>query len=313
MKAKQWLAFLLLGAIWSSSFMWIKLAIQEMSPAAVVAVRVSLGLIFGLVVVRFRGVHWPSSVRGWMPLLVLGLSNMAIPFMLISWGEQTIDSGAAAVLDATVPFFTVILAHFVTKDDSITLPKLFGVGLGFLGVITLVSRDLFSGSSSLAGEFAVVLASVSYAGSAVYARLTTAKTPGLIRSTGPLISASAAMWLVVLITGTPVEVPKLQMTWFALLFLGIVGSGLAFVLLYYLIHEIGPTRTTMVTYIFPLGGLLLGVVALHEPFTWQLAGGAAMIVAGLVGANWSREAAAPKTGRVPASGPMVGRGADCGD
>lgn len=136
------------------------------------------------------------------------------------------------------------------------------------------------------GQAAVVLASIFYAGSAIFVRKTTEDIPGILRSAGPLVSATAIMWLAVFFTQRPVTIPQLGITWAALLFLGILGSGFAFVLAYYLIHEIGPTRATMVTYLFPLGGVILGVTFLHEQLTWQLIIGAALIIVSLVIANW---------------------------
>jgi drug/metabolite transporter (DMT)-like permease len=119
----------------------------------------------------------------------------------------------------------------------------------------------------------------------VYARKTTEATPGIVRSVGPLISATAVMWLATFLLESPVEIPQLGITWISLLFLGILGSGVAFIMLYYLIHEIGPTRTSMVTYLFPLGGVILGVAFLNEELSWQLMVGAVLIILSLVVAN----------------------------
>jgi len=213
------------------------------------------------------------------------MTNIAIPFFLISWGEQSIDSAVASILDATVPLFTILIAHYLLRDDKMTIPKVLGLLMGFAGVVVLMSKDMGASLGSLLGQFAVVLASVFYALSAVYARKTTEDTPGITRSVGPLISATAVMWLATVWVESPVEIPQLTITWIALLFLGILGSGVAFIMLYYLIHEIGPTRTTMVTYLFPLGGVILGVAFLHEELSWQLLAGAALIVLSLVVAN----------------------------
>jgi drug/metabolite transporter (DMT)-like permease len=147
-------------------------------------------------------------------------------------------------------------------------------------------KDLFHAStSSLLGQPAVILASVFYAVNSVYIRRTTEDMPGSVRSTGPLISASAIMWVATFLFERPVEIPQLGITWVALLWLGILGSGLAFAMASYLIHEIGPTRTTMVTYLFPLGGVPLGVTFLNEQLSWQLITGAILIVLSLVAAN----------------------------
>src|SRR5215510_14594811 len=122
MKLKHWVLFILLGAIWSSSFMWIKIAIREVGPVTLVAFRVSFGLLFGIVVILLQRVQLPRDLKTWATLLLLGLTNIAIPFFLISWGEQTIDSAVASILDATVPLFAIVLAHFLLKDDKMTLP-----------------------------------------------------------------------------------------------------------------------------------------------------------------------------------------------
>ncbi len=287
MKAKHWLVFLLLGAIWSSSFMWIKIAVQDISPIMLVAFRALFGLLFGVVVIFIQRIPWPRNFRAWFPLLLLGLTNVAIPFFLISWGEKSIDSAVAAILDATVPLFTILMAHYLLRDDKITLPKVLGLLIGFAGVVVLMSQDLANAStSSLLGQAAVILASVFYAGSSVYVRKTTEDTPGILRSAGPLVSATAVMWLATFLFERPVQMPQLGITWVALLWLGVIGSGLAFVMAYYLIHEIGPTRTTMVTYLFPLGGVILGVTFLHEQLTWQMIAGASLILASLAITNW---------------------------
>ena len=266
--------------------MWIKIAVQEVGPITLVAFRVLFGLLFGIVVIFIQRAQMPRSFREWSPLLLLGITNVAIPFFLISWGEQSIDSAVAAILDATVPLFTILIAHYLLHDDKMTWPKVLGLLIGFAGVIILMSKDIGASVGSLLGQLAVVLASAFYAGSAVFARKTTEDTPGILRSAGPLISATVVMWLATFFVESPIKIPQLGITWVALLFLGVLGSGLAFVLAYYLIHEIGPTRTSMVTYLFPLGGVILGVAFLNESLSWQLLAGAVLIILSLVVANW---------------------------
>ena len=285
MKTKHWLVFILLGAIWGSSFMWIKIAVQEVGPITLVAFRALFGLLFGVVVIVFQRAALPRTFKSWLPLLIVGLTNVAIPFFLISWGEQSIDSAVASILDATVPLFTILTAHFLLHDDKMTVPKVLGLLVGFAGIVVLMSKDIGASSSSLLGQLAVIVASMFYAGSAVYVRKTTEDMPGILRSAGPLVSATGTMWLGTFLFENPVQIPQLGITWVALLFLGVIGSGLAFVLAYYLIHEIGPTRTTMVTYLFPLGGVTLGVTVLHEQLTCQVIAGAILIIATLAIAN----------------------------
>lgn len=287
MKPKHWLIFITLGLIWSSSFMWVEIALREVGPITLVAFRVFFGFLFGLVVIVTQRIPLPRTMKEWTPLIVLGLTNIAIPFFLISWGQKSIDSGVASILDATVPLFTILAAHFILRDDKMTTPKVLGLFTGFAGVVVLMSKDIGDSAGSLLGQLAVIAACVFYAGSSIFARVFTEGTSTTLRGLGPLASASVVMVSSAFLFEAPLKIPTLPITWIALLWLGILGSGLAFMMLFHLIHEIGPTRTTMVTYLFPLGGVTLGVIFLNEALTWQIITGAALIILSLAIANWS--------------------------
>ena len=287
MKPKHWLIFILLGVTWSASFLWIKIAVQEIGPLTLVAFRVLFGALTGLLVILFARTPWPRDRATWLTFGILGVTSVIVPFVLISWGEQTIDSAVAAILNATVPLFTIVIAHLYLRDDRMSIPKVLGLIIGFIGVVILLSEDLLAAShSSVLGQVAVIIASLFYAGSSVYARRTTQYVPGLLRGTAPLISATAVMWLTTPFVESPLRLPTLPITWIAVIWLGILGSGLALMMWYYLLHEIGPTRTTLVTYIFPPGGMILGVIFLGEHLSWQLALGSALIIASIAVVNW---------------------------
>lgn len=287
MQPKHWTAFILLGAIWSASFLWIKLALEEIGPFTLVAFRVLFGVLFAGGAVFLQRKAWPRDWKGWYPFLLLGISSVAIPFFLITWGELSIDSAVASILNATVPLFTIVIAHLFLQDDRMSVQRVVGLSVGFIGVIVLLSEDLIAGvHGSLLGQAAVILASIFYAASSVYARRKTQSAPGLVRGAAPLVSATVIMWLAAPVLESPFNVPQLPLTWIAILWLGILGSGLALILWYYLLHEIGPTRTGMVTYIFPLGGVVLGVLFLSEHLSWQLAVGALLIISSIVVVNW---------------------------
>lgn len=287
MKPLHWFAFILLGVIWSASFLWIKIAIQEVGPFTLVGFRVLFGALTGLVASRVLRVAWPRDLSTWVTYLILGVTSVAIPFVLISWGEKTIDSAVASILNASVPLFTLLLAHFTLKDDRMTLQKGTGLLVGFVGVGVLMSKDLQPGShNSILGQAAVIIASLFYAFSSIYARKRTGHVPGLVRGSAPLITASLLMWVLIPVAESPVHFPSLPITWIALVWLGVLGSGVALFLWYYLLHEIGPTRTALVSYLFPLGGVVLGVIFLREELSWQLFLGAALIVASILVVNW---------------------------
>ena len=286
MKPKHWLVFILLGAIWSSSFMWIKIGVQEIGPMALVAFRMLFGALTAIVIGMYMRVTWPRDGKTLGIFAILGPTSLAIPIFLISWGEQTIDSAVAAILNATTPLFTIVIAHLLLHDDKMTAPRVLGLLLGFAGVGVLLSKDFVAGSqNSVIGQAAVILASFFYAGSAVFARKWTRDIDGIVRGAMPLITSTIFLWILGPLVERPFEVPSLPLTWISVLWLGILGSGLAVIMLWYLIHEIGPTRTSMVTYLFPLGGVILGVVFLNEELSWQLVAGAVLIVLSLVVAN----------------------------
>jgi drug/metabolite transporter (DMT)-like permease len=287
MKLKHWFVFIALGLIWSSSFLFIKIAVTEIAPMVLVALRMLFGMLTAVIVAVTQKVQWPRDWKTWRVFAILGPTSLAIPIFLISWGEQSIDSAVASILNATVPLFTLIIAHFWLQDDKITPQKALGLLIGFVGIVILLSEDLMTGSqSSIIGQGAVILAAVFYAWSAVFARKATHDIPGNLRSSAVLITATIFMWVFGPIAQQPFTMPQLPITWGAILWLGILGSGLATIMLYYLIHEVGPTRATLVTYIFPPGGVLLGVIFLNEEITWQLIAGTLLVVGSLVVVNW---------------------------
>jgi len=287
LKPKHWLVFITLGVIWSSSFLWIKIGVQDIGPMALTAFRMLFGALTAVAIGIYQKVEWPRDLRTWIIFGILGPASLAIPVFLISWGEQTIDSAVASILNATVPLFTVFIAHFVLQDDKMTMQKVLGLLIGFAGTILLLSEDLTVGAkSSVIGQAAVILASIFYAGSAVYGRKYTQHVEGTTRGAMFLITSAIFMWIVGPLAEKPFEFPSLPITWIAILWLGILGSGLAVIMLWYLIHEIGPTRTSLVTYLFPVGGLILGVIFLNEHLSWQLLAGSVLIIFSLVVVNW---------------------------
>jgi len=287
LKAKHWLVFVTLGAIWSSSFLWIKIGVQDVGPMSLTAFRMLFGAITAVAIGIYQKVEWPRDLRTWVIFGVLGPTSLALPIFLISWGEQTIDSAVASILNATVPLFTILLAHFLLQDDKMTAQKVFGLLIGFAGTIVLLSKDITVGAqSSVVGQAAVILASIFYAGSAVLGRKLTQHVEGTVRGAMFLIISAILMWAVGPLVEKPFEFPSLTLTWIAILWLGILGSGLAVIMLWYLIHEIGPTRTSLVTYLFPVGGVILGVIFLNEHLSWQLIAGTMLIAISLAVVNW---------------------------
>lgn len=282
MKPRHWAAFLGLGLIWGSSFLWIKIGLREIGPFTLVAFRLLFGAAGLFTVLRLRPQPFPERGRIWWTLALLGLTNTALPFVLITWGEQTVDSSVAAVLNSSVPLFTLVIAHLALDDEQITLTRAVGLLTGFLGVLLLFSRGLAqSDGGGFLGEIAILIAAISYAGSSVFARRNLRAVPLLVQAFLPLLFADALSWTSAALLEPPLAIPASPTTWMALLWLGLLGSCIAYLLYFYLLHAIGATRTTLVTYVFPVVGVALGVLVLGEMLDWRLLAGASLVVASI--------------------------------
>jgi drug/metabolite transporter (DMT)-like permease len=286
MKPKDLLAFIGLSLAWGSSFYWIKIAVGEVGPFVLVAFRLLFGIL-GLAVVLFlnRPIA-PIDRRTWQNLLILGITNTALPFVLISWAEQHIDSAVASILNSSVPLFTMVIAHFALTDDRMTPRRVVGLLVGFAGVVVLTVRDMGGDVRlNLLAQGAMILAVLFYAGSSVMARRNTKGIQPAVQALIPLLSAEAFITTGALLVESPIQFPTLPMTWIALIWLGLIGSCLAYLFYFYLLHSIGPTRATMVTYTFPVVGVALGVGFLGETLDVYLVTGAVLILASLLIVN----------------------------
>jgi len=286
MKFKEWVAFLVLGLLWGSSFLWIKIAVNEIGPFMLVALRLLFAILGLLIATLFIPTVWPKDKKTWLVLSLLGITNNGLPYLLISWGEQYIDSAVAAILNSTTPLFTMLIAHFWLSDDKITKSRLLALLTGFIGVTLLVWRDLNGNFQiNLLGQGAILLASLSYGWSVTFARKTTQQVDPLIRALVPLFGADFLIWIIMPVVEKPIAFPMLPITWIAVIWLGVLGVAVAFILYFYLLHTVGPTRTTLVTYVFPLVGVLLGVIFLGEHLDWNLAAGAILIISSIAIVN----------------------------
>ena len=282
----QWLVFTALALAWGSSFMFIKIGVTYVGPFTLVAGRLFIALVAIALFSWKERAALPESNKRWLQIFFLGVINLALPITLISWGEQTIDSSLAAVLNSTVPVWTVALAHPLLIDERLTRKKLLGIVLGFAGVVILVGLPTGSGNtgSPFAGSLAVAAASLSYALASIYVRCFLRDVPHTQLVLVSLISALLIMTVLMLtIEGLPNRLhPRalLAMAW-----LGLVGTAFAYQLFYRLIAWWGAGRATTVTYTFPVVGVLLGIVFLGEVLTVPLVVGGVLILAGVVRAS----------------------------
>jgi drug/metabolite transporter (DMT)-like permease len=288
----------LLGTVWGSSYLFIKIAVAGVGPLALVAVRLLLGAAVLLLVRWWTRQPWPER-RVWPHLVVMAVTGNVVPFVLIAWAERAIDSGLASVLNATTPFFTVLFAVAVFRAEPLTRSKALGIALGFSGVAVLSGADLAAvRSSSAQAQLAVLLSSACFGLGFAYARRFVRGAP-LALAAGQIGLAAALLVPVALASGELTTLRPSAAELVALLVLGAVSSGLAYVLYYGLIASAGAVVASLATYLMPPVGVTLGWLVLGEPVGWRLLAGVAAILAGMAvvqgSASWSalRQRSAP--------------------
>jgi drug/metabolite transporter (DMT)-like permease len=289
MKSGIWAAFIVLTVVWGASFLWIKIAVEDIGPYTLVALRMLFGLLGLLCFVVIQRPPVPRDAKTWRALLILGLLNSALPWLLISWAEQTIDSALATVLNSTVPLFTILIAHVYLRDDRMTRQRVAGLLIGFGGVLVLMQRSggvtdamaALGVRSSLPGQLAMLAATLLYAISAVHARRNLRHTSALVQAFYSMLVATALMWIALPVLKEPLRMPSGPQTWSAILWLGVLGAGVASYLFYFLLHAVGPTRASFVTYTIPIVGVSLGVIVLKEALDVYLFVGTVLIVSGV--------------------------------
>ena len=287
MKLKEWGAFVLLGLIWGSSFLWIKIAVENITPFMLVTLRVSFGLLGLLLVMAIQRQHFPRDRATIMKFAFMGMFNTVIPFLLITWGETRIDSSLASILNAAVPLFVIVIGHLWLRDEKITGPRLAGLITGFVGVMVLVLQDFNPRTlqGDIVGQLAVLLATLSYAVALVFSRKYLRGTKPVVQSTMILTVATLIMWVATPVIDRPLVLPSTPVTWIAVIWLGVLGLCIAYLLFFYLNNVWGPTRASLVTYVFPVVGVFLGIIFLNEVLTWNMIIGSVLVVGGIVVVN----------------------------
>lgn len=301
--------FLCLSAIWGSSFLFIHVGLEEgIGPLTIVSQRTIWGvLMLGVTLIAWGG-RLPLSARLWGRLTILGLTNIVVPFALIAWGQQYITTGVTSILNAMVPLFTVIIAMGFLRDEALSRARLAGLGIGFGGVVLLMLPSLSDAPTdqraglAVLGMAAVAAAAVSYGIAAVYTRrqvsgqaIVTMRDGTLRAPTAVEIGLGSTLAAGIIITPLAMLVehpagglyawPASTEAWFAMLWLGLLGTGVAYLLFFRIIERWGATRTTLVTYVIPVVAIALGFVLLGERLRPLELIGAALVIGGVVLVN----------------------------
>ncbi|MDL9980895.1 DMT family transporter [Microbacterium sp. ASV49] len=280
-------AFLALSLVWGSSFLFIKVGLQGLSPAQVVLGRVLLGAITLAVIMTVSRRRWPRERRVWAHMIVVGTFFCAIPFTLFAWAEQFLPSSLASIYNATTPIMTLLLTPLILPSERLGRARSLGLVVGILGVLILTAPWQLIGSPQLAAtapaQLACLGATASYGFAGLYMRRFVS---GLPYDSVTLSSVQLAMASVVVVLLAPftargpvaLDLPVVA----SMAGLGILGTGVAYIWYTGVLRAWGPARASTVTYLAPVVGVVLGVVVLGEAVHWYEPVGGAIVIAGIV-------------------------------
>jgi drug/metabolite transporter (DMT)-like permease len=263
----DWALLLSLGAMWGSSFMFIKIAVASAPPATVVAGRVAIGALVLVAMLRAMRLRLPPFGRVWLSYAVLALLGNALPFFLITWGQKEIDSALAGIMMAIMPIATLVLAHLFVTDEALSRNKLVGFTLGFIGIVVLTGPAALAGLGGsplqIVSQLAVLCGALCYAVNSVIARLTI-RNNFLVASAATLLIAAVVMLPLALALDRPWSISPTAASVASIVWLGIGPTAVATICYFTLISSAGPTFMSLVNYLSPLVAVFAGVALLHE-------------------------------------------------
>jgi drug/metabolite transporter (DMT)-like permease len=297
----DWALLVILGLMWGTSYAFIKLGVETLPTFTLIATRLLIGFLLLATVVAVAREPLPRNPRVYLNLLIMSVINIVIPFTLITTAEQSVDSAIAAIINGAVPLVVILLAAFTFHDEPITLNRLAGLLVGYAGVIVIVYPGLAASTGSqISGEIALVGSTISYGIGAVFAR---AKMRGL----RPMIPAvfQVGFALVIISVLAFIKERPLDVVWnanavIAVVWLGIFGSGLAYLANFRLLSRIGATRTSILAYFLPIVGIVSGALMFGETIDQYVLIGTAMVIGGVALVN-SRMGERKIFGRRPAT------------
>ena len=279
---QEWGLILILSILWGGSFFFVGVAVRELTPLTIVAGRVSLAAILLLGYVRIRGLKMPGSLRVWGAFFLMGALNNLIPFSLIVWGQTHIESSLASILNATTPIFSVVLAHYLTREERLTINRLTGVLIGWLGVAAMIGIDALRGFGvEVLGQIAVLGAALSYAFAAIYGRRFKEIDPAVV-ATGMLCGSAVMILPLALYVEQPWQLAPGMDSITALLGLAAISTSLAYIIYFRVLATSGATNLLLVTFLIPVSAIVLGVLVLGERPGWNAFTGMGLIFIGLV-------------------------------
>jgi drug/metabolite transporter (DMT)-like permease len=276
---RSYLTLLLaLAAIWGASFMFIEIALDDLEPTTLMTGRLLVASLVLVSLMAARGIIGRLRRAGWRAF-ALGVINSAVPFTLIAWGQQHIDSGVAAIANATVPIWVALFAIWLAQSERASGLRIVGIVLGLVGVAVLAGAQPEVGTWAVVGTLAVVAASISYAIASIFLQRATERLDTITLSTATMLGATVAL-LPFGLAQAPHDLPGWQAA-AAVVALGVAGTGIGILLFMKIISDYGSFRAGLVTYLLPVTALLYGAFLLDEEITAWMVVGLALILAGV--------------------------------
>lgn len=284
---KRLLLIIALTALWSPSFLFIKLAVHDLPPITMAAWRVTLAAVLLSLLLIFKKQPLPTKIGFWAHMSVMAFFSSVFPFCLFSYAEQSIESALAAILNGTTPMFTALMAHYFIPSDRLNLQRVLGISLSIVGLLLLFAPNIQTGlEGSSSGMIAATIAAFCYSVGHIYGKKFVMGQKPFVAPTAQLILSSLFLFPAALWINPPSTLPMPSLSAvFGVIGLAVFGTFLAFIIFYKLLEECGPTAVAMVACFFPVGGMALGFLFLGEAFTLGSLFASALIFLGIMLVN----------------------------
>ncbi|MEL6998038.1 MAG: DMT family transporter [Pseudomonadota bacterium] len=285
-KLPEYLLLALLALLWGASYLFLKVALAEIPPVTLIAVRVTIAALFLMLVMRVRAEHLPRDRRSWRMLLIQSFFNAIGAWIILAWGQQFVSAGLGSVLNSTSPIFVFFITQLLTRHEVVSSRKLIGACLGVLGVLVIVGTDALAGlGREVAGQIAVLISAMLYACAAIYGKRFT-------HLSATATAAGTMIWAMVILVPLSLWIDRpwlLRPSWSAIAAAGLLGlfsTGLALLIYFRLLKTLGSLGTASQSFLRAGVGVLLGMTFLGETLTTTVALGVCIAILGVALINW---------------------------
>lgn len=285
MTPTDWALLLLLSILWGGAFFFTAIAVKEIPPLTLVFLRVAIAALTLMIFIRINGKQIPKNPSIWAAFFIMGLLNNLIPFSLLFWAQTSISSGLASIINATMPIFSILVAHFALSDEKLTLNRVIGTILGIIGVVILFgAQALDTNNIATLGMFACLVAALSYGCASVFGRRFTKMGVTPLQTAFGQLTATSLMMLPIIISFDGAAILSLpsEKVIISIIILAVASTAFAYLIFFKLLASAGAVNVALVTLIIPVSAIILGALFLNEQLETRHFTGMTLILSGLV-------------------------------